>query len=203
MTRFAIGLSFVALLGLVACGNDSDIDSDTEARWAYLGFDRAIDKALNLGFDGFNAASSANIPTQSGVGDETGTMDIDGQVDQGSSDNKGMRLLVTLVDYSDGAFVDPDTDDEVLIEYDSPVDMPPALDLSLRNIPNGTFSGSLLGTIFLSGDIDAEADFNLTFSGEIEEDPGNAGQVRRKAGTLTILGTVVSGDGTFDVNISR
>ncbi len=203
MMRTILSLSFIALFGLIACGDDDDIDSDTEARWAYLGFDTAIDKALNLGFDGFNAASSANIPTQSGVGDDTGTIDIDGQVDQGASDNKGMRLLVTLVDYSDGSFVDPDTDAEVLIAYDSLADTPPALDLSLRNIPNGTFTGTLLGTILLSGDINAEADFNLTLAGEIEADPVNAGQVRRKAGTLTILGTVVSGDGTFNVNISR
>lgn len=203
MTRIALGLSFTLLFALVACSDDGDIDSDTEAEWAYLGFDSAIDKALNLGFDGFNAASSANIPTQSGVGAETGTMDIDGQVDQGASANKGMRLLLTLVDYSDGPFVDPDTDDEITVEYDSLVDAPPALDLSLRNIPNGTFTGTLLGTITLSGDIQGDGEFNISFSGEIEEDPGNAGQVRRKAGTLMILGTVASGDGTYDVNITR
>lgn len=201
MSRIAIRLLLVMLsVGLVACSDDG-IDSETEARWAYLGFDSAVDKALNLGFDGFNAASSANIPTQSGVGDSSGTMDVDGQVDQGASSNKGMRLLLTLVDYSDGSFVDPDTDDEVVISYDSDTAAPPALDLSLRNIPNGTFTGTLLGSIFLSGDIDGEGEFNLTLSGEIEADAGN--QVRRKSGTLTIVGTVVSGDGTFDVNITR
>ena len=128
-------------------------------------------------------------------------MDVDGQVDQGASDNKGMRLLLTLVDYNDGPFVDPDTDDEVNVVYDSDTAAPPALDLSLRNIPDGTFTGTLLGKLLLSGDIEGEGDFNLTLSGEIEADGG--GQVRRKAGTLTILGTVKSGDGTFDVNISR
>jgi hypothetical protein len=194
----------VAASCFAACGGDeSDIDSDTEARWAYLGFDNAIDKGLNLGFDGFNAASSANIPTQNGVGDDTGTIAVDGQVDQGASANKGMRLLVTLVDYSDGAFAVPDRDEEVLIAYDSLTDAPPALDLSLKNIPDGTFTGTLLGTIVLTGDIDGNADFNLSFSGAIETDPNDAALIRRKPGTLTILGTVVSGEGTFDVDITR
>ncbi|WAS91814.1 hypothetical protein [Nannocystis punicea] len=61
-----------------------------------------MDRALKLGFDGFNAASSANIPEQSEPGEAAGLMVVNGKVDQGSSANKGMRLEVSLADYSDG-----------------------------------------------------------------------------------------------------
>src|SRR5687767_4541413 len=87
-------------LGGTACG-DEEIDSDEEARRAYLGLDKSIAKSLALGFTGFNAASSANIPTQMTTGEVGGTLEISGQVDQGASANKGMRLQVGMVDFSD------------------------------------------------------------------------------------------------------
>ncbi|MBT8496466.1 MAG: hypothetical protein KJO07_25690 [Deltaproteobacteria bacterium] len=189
---------------LLACGGDDDIDSDTEARWAYLGFDAAVDRAINLGFDGFNAASSANIPTQSGVGAETGTMDVDGQVDQGASANKEMRLLVSLVEYRDGEVVDAETDARIDLTYDTADGEPLDLDISLRNIPDGTFTGTMVGTMLVTGteidgpDFDAVGDFDLALSGDIQDDGGGA--ILRTPGTLTITGTVTSGDGVYEVN---
>jgi hypothetical protein len=67
-----------------ACGSD-ELDSDEEARRAYLGLDLSIEKSLGLGFAGFNAASSANIDPQIGTGDGGGMLTITGQVDQGTS----------------------------------------------------------------------------------------------------------------------
>ena len=61
-----VSLSLIALLG-AGCGDDDEIDSDEEARRAYLGLDGSIEKSLALGFAGFNAASSANISPQMGV----------------------------------------------------------------------------------------------------------------------------------------
>src|SRR5262245_6532894 len=89
---------------LVGCAEDDedDIGSEEDAEHAYLGLDESIEKALNLGMDGYNAASNANIPDQSGEGTESGTITVGGQVDQGASDNKEMRLTVALVEYSDG-----------------------------------------------------------------------------------------------------
>jgi hypothetical protein len=197
-------LAALSLTLVLATGCDGDdIDSDTEARWAYLGFDRAVDRAINLGFDGFNAASSANIPEQSGVGDVAGDMFINGQVDQGTSDNKEMRLLVTLVDYDDGDFDDPVTDDvETLSALYNTVDgEEPALDMSLRDVPDGTFTGTLVGRMLIDGSIDADADFDVAFSGDIADD--GAGGVIRVAGTLVITGTVTSGDGVFNVDVMR
>src|SRR5687768_13934921 len=83
-------LSVVLLASLSATllghGEDSALGSVEDARRAYLGLDESIEKTLDLGMLGFNAASSANIPTQNGEGDVSGTITIDGQVDQGASD---------------------------------------------------------------------------------------------------------------------
>lgn len=200
-SRLTLVMAF--FVAVVSCGNDDDIDSDTEARWAYLGFDRAVDRAINLGFDGFNAASSANIPAQQEAGDISGTIQVSGQVDQGESDNKGMRLLLDLVEYADDTFDDPMTEDdieELQVYYDTDELTPPSLDLSLRNIPDGTFTGTMSGVFLLSGDLDAEATFALTLAGGLQE---SAGDVIREPGTLTITGTVTSSDGTYDVDVIK
>jgi hypothetical protein len=79
--------TWIVLL-VASCGN-GDVSSTDAAQAAYLGLDKSIDKAITEGFAGFNAASSANIPTETASGDVSGTMTITGQVDQGQSANKG------------------------------------------------------------------------------------------------------------------
>ena len=81
---------------------------------AYLGLDPSVDKAITLGFAGFNAASSANISPQSADGGVSGTMTVTGQVDQGTSANKGMRLADALSNYSDDGHVTYNTDSNAL-----------------------------------------------------------------------------------------
>ena len=67
--------SVIAMASMgTACSDDHDIDSDEQARRAYLGLDTSIEKSVNLGFDGFNSASSANIESQIVEGDDTGTL---------------------------------------------------------------------------------------------------------------------------------
>src|SRR5262245_59286739 len=91
-------LAFALLL--TACGSDS-VSSTDDARRVYLGLDRAVDRGLNLGFQGFNDANSANIPPEVGNGDYAGTLTVTGQVDQGASTNKEMRLKTAFVGYQD------------------------------------------------------------------------------------------------------
>ncbi len=193
-------LAFLAV-GLVACGSD-DIDSDEEARRAYFGLDASIQKSLTLGFAGFNSATSANISPQMATGITAGALVITGQVDQGSSDNKGMRLRVGMVDYSDGPLVIGEETIDINIVYDTAmeVEMQPYLQLSLRNIPNGTFTGTLTGVYVMSGDIEGEANLDLMFSGQIKDD--GTGKVIRTPGTTTVTGTATSGDGTYEVNLT-
>ncbi|MEJ7597084.1 MAG: hypothetical protein WKG01_04170 [Kofleriaceae bacterium] len=198
------------LVLFAACGSsDDDIDSDEEAQRAYLGLDLSVEKSLALGFAGFNAASSANIAPQATTGGAAGDLTITGQVDQGSSDNKGMRLRVGMVDYTDGVILvetEDDTELEINLTYDTSTDVAtqPFLNLSLRGIPEttattGTLTGTLLGDYTMSGDIEGTATLNLSFTGEIEDD--GAGNTIRSAGTTHVTGTASSGDGVFDVDL--
>src|SRR5690242_18695197 len=126
---------------IAACGSDS-VDSDEQARRAYLGLDMSISKSIALGFGGFNTAQSANITQQMTSGAGNGTLTITGQVDQGNSTNKTMRLAVGMVAYSDGKIAIDDKGNTVTITYDTSTDttMQPALDLDLKNSPDGTYS---------------------------------------------------------------
>lgn len=189
------------VLAAAACGSD-DIDSDEQARRAYLGLDPSIGKSLALGFAGFNSAQSANISPQMATGTATGMLTITGQVDQGTSANKEMRLRVGMVDYSDGTVTIDDEGNTITITYDTSTDMTmqPFLSLSLRNIPDGTFTGTLTGTYHMTGDLEGDATLNLMLSGQIQSD-GSGGTVR-KAGSTTVTGTATSGEGTYDVNVT-
>lgn len=193
------------ILALAACSDGDDLDSNEEARRAYLGMDNSIEKSLQLGFAGFNAANSANIDPQAGIGDEAGTLTITGQVDQGASANKGMRLRVGMVDYTDGLIViheEGEDDIELAITYDTDADatLQPALDLSLRNIPDGTFTGTLVGAYSMDGDIDGKIDLNLAFTGKLM----SAGQgTTRVLGMTHVTGTATNGGGgTYMVDVT-
>jgi hypothetical protein len=204
MTNHVALSALVALLGAAACSDDP-IDSDEEARRAYLGLDGSIEKSLNLGFDGFNAASSANIDPQTTTGDAAGALVVTGQVDQGASANKEMRLRVGMTDYSDGVFIvvlEDDVELEVDLSYDTAaaVEDQPYLQLSLRDIPDGTFTGDLTGVYLLGGDIEGEVELTLTMAGEIQD--GGGGLVVRVPGTTTVTGTATSGDGLYTVEVT-
>ena len=199
-----IGFMLVAALG-GACSDGDDIDSNEEARRAYFGLDASIEKSLQLGFAGFNAASSANIDPQMMAGDAAGMLTITGQVDQGASANKGMRLRVGMVDYTDGdVIIEQEGKDDVIVNitYDTDADptLQPLLDLKLANIPTGTFTGSLVGTYTMDGGLDGTAELNLTFSGKLMSN--GAGGTTRVPLMTTVTGTAKSGDGTYDVNIT-
>jgi hypothetical protein len=189
-----LSLSLVA----VGCSDDGDLNSEEDARRAYLGLDGSIEKGLDLGMDGFNAATNANIPTQAGTGDVSGTITVDGQVDQGASDNKGMRLTVALEDYSDGVIETVD-DEDIEITYDTRADDLPDLTLTLRNIPDGTLEGTLVGTYDMSGSIEAVATLDLSFSGTIEDD--GSGGISRVVGDTHVTGTATSGDAVYDIDV--
>jgi hypothetical protein len=175
------------------------VSSEETARRAYLGLDRSIGKSLTLGFAGFNAASSANIPDQSTSGDDGGTLIVSGKVDQGASANKGMRLNVAMAQYSDGVVsFDGGT---VRLVYSTDAGALPALDLQLRNIPDGTWSGTLAGTYQMDGDLQGSVTLNLSLSGQLEND--GTGKPRRKPGVTSVTGTATSSSGVYQVNVTQ
>jgi hypothetical protein len=173
-----------------ACSNGS-VSSDADAQAAYLGLDAHIDKAITLGFAGFNAASSANIPAQMTNGTVTGTLTVTGQVDQGASSNKTMMLNEAMVMYSDDG----------KHTYATDTAAPPALGMKLNMVPTGTLSGTLAGAYTMTGDLTGKVTLNVSFSGDLQAGAGNT--VERKTGTTHITGTAVSDYGTYTIDVTR
>jgi hypothetical protein len=198
-TRYGVRALVVAAAIAVGCGSN-DVDSRDDARRAYLGLDGSIDRAIDLGFVGFNAAMSANIPTEMAAGAMDGTLTVTGQVDQGVSANKQMRLNVALTGYRDVSGFTYDTD----ASADGGVTLP-ALDMSLQGIPTGTLSGTLVGTFQMSGDLSGPVTLNLMFTGDLEASPdgGTGDAVVRKPGTTHVTGTATSPAGTFAVDVTK
>ena len=178
------------LLLVAACGTNA-VTSPDDARKAYLGLDASIDKAIQLGFDGFNSASSANISPQTASGTKAGTLIVTGQVDQGTSSNKGMRLFTDYEAYSDDG----------LLTYQADTTALPALNMQLKNIPTGTLSGTLVGTVTMSGTYKGTLALNLTFNGTLQAGPGNT--VQRQPGTTHTTGTATSTYGTYNVDVTH
>lgn len=192
------------LVGFVFLGacSGGQISSEDEAAMAYLGLDVALERALDLGMQGFNAASSANLDPQTGNGDVSGSMTVTGQADQGSSDNKGLRLFVELIDYADLGDVDADSDSEIAITYNTDAGSLPDFDLSLRGIPTGTLEGTIAGTFTMTGDLEGTVTLALDVAGALADD--GSGGVSRAAGTTHITGTATnSGGGTFAVDVTK
>jgi hypothetical protein len=188
---------------LAACSSN-DVSSADDAKRAYLGLDGSIDKAIDLGFRGFNAAQGANIPDESTAGALAGTLAVSGQVDQGASSNKQMRLEIAMAGYADVSGFAYETGvaaDGGAADGGAPR---PTLDMSLQMIPNGTLSGSLKGTFTMSGTLAGPVTLDLTFTGDLEPGPdGGSGAVVRKPGTTHITGSATSPAGTFAVDVTR
>jgi hypothetical protein len=180
----------LALVVLTSCG--SSVSSMETAKTAYLGLDPSIDKAITLGFQGFNTAQGANISPQSSAGGAGGTITVTGQVDQGSSPNKTMRLQEALVQYSDDGTV----------TYSTASGSPPELDMDLKNIPTGTVTGSLVGDYTMTGALAGPVTLDLGFSSQLEA-ATPPDQVQRKPGTTHIVGTATAGGGTYSIDITR
>jgi len=117
--------------------------------------------------------------------------------------NKGMRLYVAMVGYTDGDVVIDEDNHVVHIVYDTSADvtMQPYLMLTLHNFPNGTLDGTLMGTYHMNGDIKGDVTLNLTFAGQIMD--GGGGLVVRVPGSTHITGTATNPDnGSFDVDVT-
>ena len=189
--RALLALLPAAALALAACHGGA-VNDEEAAHIAYLGLDRAIDRAIKLGFDGYNAASNANIPDQSEPGDLSGVMIVGGKVDAGASNNKEMTLDVTLKDnYADGPVEGLD-----VVYNGGPI----SLDLSLKGLPGADITGTFSGAFAMGGDLAGNLALDLAITGMTEEAPD--GTIRRKAGTIHVVGTATSDYGVYDVNVS-
>ena len=213
-----ISASFLAIALLAGCSGSSSgginnaadsggqVASAEDARRAYLGLDASIDKAITLGFAGFNSATSANISPQTAMGAASGKMVVTGQVDQGKSVNKGMRLLEELDGYSDGDTADAGAgvDSGIAgITYATSATALPTLDMKLSNIPTGTMTGTLSGAYVMSGTLSGNVTLAVTFTATLQPNAADPTKVERKPGTSHITGTATSPAGTYTIDVTR
>jgi hypothetical protein len=200
----ALAFPLAAAIAVAACGApNGSVTDDEQARRAYAGVDRSVEKAINLGLAGYGSSSSANIAPQMTTGDAAGTLEVRGQVSRGtgSSGNSEMRLLTTYTAYSDPvSLADGGT---LRVTYAGPLPGAADLNMSLRNIPDGTFSGTLVRSLTMTGDLTGEVALNLQFSGRLRPASGMPDRVERVPGATTITGTATSRYGTFSVNVTR
>ena len=189
--QIAFGIGFV-LVAATGCGNNDSVNSNEEARRAYLGLDKSVSKSLALGFMGYNAATNANIPTEMVAGDLSGTLAISGHVDQGNPSQISMGLSSTLTMYSDGKIVVDDKNDTIAVTYATDSATPPSLSLKLNTSAGNTVSGSLDGDYVMSGDLKGTVTLNLTINGTFS---GTAPNVMRVVGSTTVTGTAVNSSG--------
>jgi len=193
VTLFAPALALSALVGC-----SEPVSDEAAAQRAYLGLDPAVDTALDLGFDGFNAANSANIAPQEAAGALSGIILVAGQVDQGSSENKEMRLDVTLTEWSNGPVEDAD---DLEVEYMT--EAPIVIDMSLKGLPNADLDGAITGDLMLGGDLEGIVTLDLVLDGKTEPDPADPQRIRRVPGAMHITGTATSEYGVYTVDVTR
>lgn len=160
-----------------------------------------------MAFVGFNAASSANIPPQTAMGDAMGTIVVDGQVSQGMSANREMRLNITLANYQDMVTDAPDggTSAALHLTYDKPEDAgtPLSMSLSLRPNTQPSLTGTISGTLRLSGDLQGTVTVFFGITGEIRSMSGMGMRYELVPGSTRIAGSVMSAFGTYNVDIMR
>ena len=171
----------------------SDGASANDAERAYPAIEGTFVKALQLAFDGFNAASGGMIALQSASGDKAGTITVQGTVDQGGSSTKKMTLDVALSGYSDDGATTCQTHAQA----------PAAFELTLANIPTGTLSGTLKGTYALSGNVSSDVIVNVAFAGPIRANAADSAKVERTPAATHITGTVTAGAASYTVDVVR
>jgi hypothetical protein len=187
----------VLLLGS-ACGPGDAVNSNEQARRAYLGLDKSISKSLAAGFTGYNAATNANIPAEPAAGDATGMLTVTGRVDQGNPSQVSMGLNVAMTMYSDGKIPIDNKGDTIMVTYATNAAQAPSLALKLNASAGDTLSGSLAGDYTMSGDLQGTVTLNLQLDGKFS---GTAPNVTRVAGSTTVTGTATnSSGGTYSVN---
>ena len=180
-----------ALVLATACADD--VSSDAEARQAYLSLDPVIAQALDLGFQGFAAASSANIDVQTAAGAKGGTVAVSGKVDQCASKNKNMDLTLRLVAWTADAAIKFDTSADAALQ--------PKLVLSLKNLPDADLTGTLVGNFTMTGALEKSVALNLSLTGKTMADAN--GKVVRKPGSMRVTGTATAGGDAFVVDVTR
>ena len=193
-------LRAIAILASFVGCTSSSVDSNEQARRAYLGLDSSISKSLTLAFAGYDAASSANIPTEMGSGTMSGTLTVAGKVDQGNPQQASMSLTAALDVYSDGPFVVDTKGDKITVTYTTGSAAPPTLGIKLNASSGDSLNGTLMGDYEMTGGLTGSVTLDVTLTGTFS---GSGTNVQRVPGSTTVTGTAVSSSGgMYDVNVT-
>jgi len=197
--------NLLCLLFIVGACTSSSVNSDEQALRAYLGLDKSVSKCLTLAFQGYDAATCANIPTEMTTGDgmPAGTLAITGQVSHGNVNEATMTLPIAMVKYNDSPIVvDTKNNTKLTLIYDTSTDttMQPVLNMKLNASSGMAIDGTLMGEYTMSGDLKGTITLDLTITGMFS---GSGTTVMRVPGSTTITGTAVnSGGGMYTVNVT-
>ncbi len=185
-------LSFVCLLmtgTLSACGDDGVADEET-VMLIYDNFQPTIAKIIENGLVAKDASTNgANIAPITAAGDVMGTMTVGGQIAQSASNNENLNLWVQLDTYGDTMPLIYQTDnasDATKLQFDLQISSQPA---------DNTMSGTLVGDLSVSGEVEGTGSFNLAFVSDLVDDDANLEVI-----CSHVTGTVSSGDATNNID---
>lgn len=187
------------------------------AEHAYLLMDEAVGTAIDLAFRGVNATTDGEVALQTEPAVGGGYVTVFGQLDARDASSVVASLSLRIEGFQElkdetAAAADPGLGCEATYytyrnggSYDP--DFLPVLMLSAVDIPNGTYTASLVGTVYLSGAKTGPLEVDLALSGQIEPDPDvvdcpNTDCVRRVEGTTTVVGKATWNGDTYDVNMT-
>ena len=193
LTRRQVMLISASLMGAALGGCDDS--TGNEAIDAYEGIDPALDRMLQLGFVGFNAASGDTLPEQLATGAASGSMVVNGKVSVGNAVDRDLRLTTLITNYSDG----PAGPDALAINYNATAVI--IAEMTMTGLPDATLTGTITGTIGMSGELTGTLTLDLTITGQTEEDAN--GDVQIKTGTLHLSGSASSQNGLHTVDVTR
>jgi hypothetical protein len=184
------------------CSSDTAVDSNEQARRAYLGLDKSVSKGLTLAFQGYDMASNANIPAQMMTGDVRGTIAVTGKVDHGNPTQATMNVDIGLATYGDGPVSIDAKGHTVSITYDTSTDVTqqPVLNLKLNASSGNSLSGTLGGDYTMSGDLKGVVTLDLTIDGMFS---GSGTTVQRVPGSTIVTGSAVNASGgMYQINVT-
>lgn len=182
----------LAFFFIAAAGcSDSPPAADPHQIESYFGLDSSIIQAIDIGFAGMRATSTANIPMWPTNGRAHGQLVVQGQVDQGASSRTTLRLDTAYSAYSDDGTV----------IYDTMPEAPPLLALTLRGGQYGTLHGTFEGVFNMSGALHGSLTLLLTLDGQLQ--PDGTMWAARVPYSTQIIGTAVSDYGTYQVDVTR
>lgn len=181
-----------ALLPLLLTCAGCTLSPEEAVKQAYLGLDSSLDKTLGLAFTGFNESKDTDVPQQTAHGAWTGSMAILGTVEKTGTTDATLKLVEGMKEYCDDGKHTYDTTSSNL----------PVLQLELKNMPIGTFTGSLTGEFTASDGVAGQVVLDLTFEGVVEPISGGT-KVAPKSGATHITGTTTLNSATYDVDKTR